>query len=140
MKEKILVSACLLGTPCRYDGASKPSKEILRLREKYTLIPFCPEEAGGLTTPRLPAERRGDRVIRKDGIDVSKAYRKGAELALKKCLEEGCYFAVLKEKSPSCGKNFRYDGNFCGKLIEGQGVTAEILMGNGITVYSEMDF
>ena len=103
MKEAILISACLLGVRCRYDGGSKPQEPILRLMEKYTLIPVCPEQLGGLPTPRLPSERIGAQVVMKDGTDVTAAYRRGAEEALRLARLFGCRRAVLKERSPSCG-------------------------------------
>ena len=112
MKEAILISACLLGVRCRYDGGSKPQEPILRLMEKYTLIPVCPEQLGGLPTPRLPSERIGAQVVMKDGTDVTAAYRRGAEEALRLARLFGCRRAVLKERSPSCGSGTIYDGSF----------------------------
>ena len=110
--DKLLVSACLLGTPCRYDGKSKP-------------------------TPRDPSERQGDRVVMQSGRDVTEEYRRGAEAALALCIKHGCKVAVLKEKSPSCGCGFVYDGTFSRRLIEGDGVTAELLKAHGIAVCGE---
>lgn len=135
--KKILVSACLLGTPCRYDGKSKPCTELDRLREKFRLIPVCPEVMGGLDTPRLPCEMQGSKVIRKDGADLTEPYQKGAQAALAVATAEGVNLALLKEKSPSCGSRFRYDGTFSGTLVEGQGLSAALLKENGIRVYSE---
>lgn len=137
MKESILVSACLLGVRCRYDGGSKPQEPILRLMEKYTLIPVCPEQLGGLSTPRLPSERIADRVVMNDGTDVTEAYRRGAEEALRLARLFGCKLAVLKERSPSCGSGTIYDGSFSGRLTGGDGVTAALLRENGIAVYGE---
>lgn len=136
---KLLISACLLGTPCRYDGRSKPIAGIERLREKYELIPVCPEQLGGLPTPRKPSERSGDRVVMTDGTDVTAQYEKGAQTALGLCLQAGCTAAVLKERSPSCGSGEIYDGSFTHKLISGDGVTAELLKKNGIAVYGESE-
>lgn len=85
MKKRVLVSACLLGVPCRYDGASKPDDRVAALKENYELIPFCPEVEGGLPTPRIPCERQGGRVIRRDGADETEAYQRGASLALRLC-------------------------------------------------------
>lgn len=133
----ILVSACLLGVRCRYDGASKPNEAVLRLMEQHTLIPVCPEQLGGLATPRPPAERQGDAVRTRSGTDVTEQYRRGAEEALRLCRLYGCEAAVLKEKSPSCGAGAVYDGTFSGTLIEGDGVTAELLASCGIPVYGE---
>lgn len=137
MKEKLLVSACLLGEPCRYDGKSKPCKNLASLSEKYDLIPVCPEVLGGLDTPRLPCEIVGNRVLRSDGEDCTEPYQKGAEKALLLALKFGCKKALLKEKSPSCGTHLRYDGTFSGNLIEKAGITSAMLMENGITVFSE---
>lgn len=137
MKEAILISACLLGVRCRYDGGSKPQEPILRLMEKYTLIPVCPEQLGGLPTPRLPSERIGAQVVMKDGTDVTAAYRRGAEEALRLARLFGCRRAVLKERSPSCGSGAVYDGTFTGTVIPGDGVTAQLLKANGIQVVGE---
>lgn len=134
---KILVSACLLGIPCRYDGRSKPCKEVLALKERFELIPVCPEQAGGLHTPRVPAERRGSAVVTKNGCDVTKQYRSGAKKTLETAKKHGCKLAVLKEKSPSCGNGTIYDGTFSGTLISGSGVTAQLLKQNGIDVIGE---
>ena len=137
MKPKLLVSACLLGTPCRYDGASKKNEALCALCERYELIPVCPEVLGGLTTPRMPSERQGERVIRKDGQDVTAHYRRGAEIALAIAQREGVAAAILKERSPSCGSGEIYDGSFSGTLTAGDGVTAALLKANGIRVFGE---
>lgn len=137
--DKLLVSACLLGAPCRYDGKSKPLAGIERLREKYELVPVCPEREGGLPTPRTPSERRGEAVVMQDGTDVTAQYRRGAEAALKLCRREGCAAALLKERSPSCGSGSIYDGSFTHTLIPGDGVTAELLRQNGVRIYGESE-
>ncbi len=137
--DKLLISACLLGVPCRYDGKGKPAASIERLREKYELIPVCPEQLGGLPTPRNPSERIGGRVVMEDGTDVTAQYQKGARAALELCLREGCVAAVLKERSPSCGSGEIYDGTFTRSLVAGDGVTAELLKKNGIKVYGESE-
>lgn len=137
--EKILISACLVGDKCRYDGKGNYDPKIQELLEKYELVPFCPECEGGLKTPRLPSERRNDRVIRQDGKDVTFNFEKGADLALNICLYLGIKTAILKENSPSCGTHFIHDGSFNGKLIEGIGVTAELLKRKGIKVLSEKE-
>ena len=133
---KLLVSACLLGVCCRYDGDSKAYPGIEQLARQHTLVPVCPEQLGGLPTPRPPAERRGDRVVTQNG-DVTEQYRRGAEETLKLCRLFGCEAAVLKERSPSCGRGTVYDGTFTGTLTAGDGVTAELLAANGIPVYGE---
>ena len=136
-KQPILVSACLLGVCCRYDGESKPDPMVIKLREKYLLIPICPEVDGGLPTPRTPSERVGDKVLMRDGRDVTRNYQAGAEVALCKAREFGCQAAILKARSPSCGSNRIYDGSFTGSLTDGDGVCAELLKKNGIAVFTE---
>ena len=134
---RILISACLLGCRCRYDGASKPLARAAELAERHTLVPVCPEQLGGLATPRPPAERQGDRVVTREGADVTAQYRRGAEEALRLCRLFDCQAAVLKERSPSCGCGAVYDGTFTGTLTAGDGVTAELLRAAGIPVYGE---
>ena len=137
----LLISRCLLGAPCRYDGKSKPlpDETLLALRSKFDLIPVCPEVLGGLPTPRTPSERQGSRVVMKTGADVTKEYRRGAEAALQAARENHVCAAVLKERSPSCGKGKIYDGTFTGTLKEGNGVTAEMLINAGFAVYGESE-
>ena len=137
--DKLLVSSCLLGSPCRYDGKSKADARVQALMGKYEIVPVCPEQLGGLPPPRVPSERRGERVVTADGRDVTEAYRRGAEGALALCQQNGCEAAVLKEKSPSCGCGQIYDGTFSRRLTEGDGVTAEALKAHGITIYGESD-
>ena len=134
---RILVSACLLGCACRYDGKSKPHPAVAALCEKHTLIPVCPEIYGGLPTPRPASEIVGDRVLNGTGADVTAAYLHGAKEALRLAKQFGCTVAVLKAKSPSCGKGKVYDGSFTRTLTDGDGVTAALLMKNGIKVYTE---
>ena len=132
---RILISACLLGCRCRYDGASKPLARAAELAERHTLVPVCPEQLGGLATPRPPAGRQGDRVVTREGADVTAQYRRGAEEALRLCRLFDCQAAVLKERSPSCGCGAVYDGTFTGTLTAGDGVTAELLRAAGVPVY-----
>ncbi len=137
---KILVSACLLGEPCRYDGKSKPCDTVRALGERHTLIPICPEVMGGLPTPRVPSEiQQSGRVVNRDGVDVSDYYLRGAQIALELAHEHGCTLAILKEKSPSCGSREIYDGSFSGNLISGQGICARLLEANGIRVIGESE-
>lgn len=136
-KQAILVSACLLGVCCRYDGESKPDQNVIKLREQFTLSPICPEVDGGLPTPRTPSEGVGDRVLMRDGKDVTDNFRLGAELALERARSFSCSAAVLKARSPSCGSNTIYDGSFSGTLTSGDGVAAKLLKDNGIDVYTE---
>ena len=136
---KILVSACLLGVRCRYDGKSKPHPAVEQLMEQHTLIPVCGEIFGGLPTPRVSAERQGERVVTADGRDVTAAYRRGAEEVLRLAERYGCKAAILKERSPSCGSGRIYDGTFTGTLTDGWGVTAELLRDHGICVIGESE-
>ena len=133
----ILVSACLLGVPCRYDGQSKAHPLARALCEKHHVVPVCGEIFGGLPTPRPPAEIQGDRVVTRDGQDVTEAYRRGAEAAAQLARLTGAQAAVLKERSPSCGSGEIYDGTFTGTVVEGWGVTAELLRREGIPVLGE---
>lgn len=138
--KKILVSRCLYGDkPVRYDGKTKEERDprFLKWKEDDRLIPVCPEVDGGLPVPRTDAQRVGDQVITRDGRDVTREYRKGAEIALEQALQEDVLCAVLKEKSPSCGSSRVYDGTFEGTLVEGQGLTTQMLREAGIRVYSE---
>ncbi|MBQ7309093.1 MAG: DUF523 domain-containing protein [Clostridia bacterium] len=138
--ENVLISACLLGTACRYDGLSKPlASDVLNaLKSKYHLIPVCPEIMGGLPTPRIPSEIApcGD-VLREDGIDVTEQYRRGAEEALRLAALFECKLAIFKERSPSCGSGSIYDGTFTKTLIKGDGIAASLLKKNGIRVIGE---
>ena len=136
---RILISACLLGMPCRYDGASKPHPLAAALAQRHELVPVCPEQLGGLPTPRPPAERQGDAVRTQAGADVTEQYRRGAEEAARLCRLLGCQAAVLKERSPSCGSGEIYDGTFTGTRVPGDGVTAERLRAEGIPVYGESE-
>lgn len=133
----ILVSACLLGVACRYDGKSKEVEKIKNLISKYNLIPICPEQLGGLPTPRVPSERNGDKVINSEGKDVTYEYKKGAEEALRIAKIFNCSIAILKAKSPSCGTGEIYDGSFSKTLTVGNGITADLLLENGIKVLTE---
>lgn len=133
----ILVSACLLGVACRYDGKSKPVEYVAKLLSKHNLIPVCPEQLGGLSTPRVPSERKGDRVINSEKKDVTFEYKKGAEEALRLAKIFNCSLAILKAKSPSCGCGQIYDGNFSKTLIDGNGITTDLFLKNGIRVFTE---
>ena len=131
---KILVSACLLGLKCRYNGTEKADEEVLKLLEKHILVPFCPEIYGGLATPRDPAEIRDDRVVTEAGKDVTAEYEKGAQEALKLAQMMGCDIALLQDRSPSCGAGKVHNGLFDGGLVDGDGVTAALFRKNGIKV------
>ena len=140
-KELLAVSACLLGMNCKYNGGNNrlPDKTILQLEESYCMIPICPEQLGGLPTPRKPAERQGETVVMKDGTDVTKQFHDGALAAQCILRERGVRIALLKSRSPSCGKDKIYDGSFTGTLKSGDGVTAELLRSEGIKVFTEQE-
>ena len=133
----ILVSACLLGCACRYDGGSKPCAAVRALAARHTLIPVCPEIYGGLPTPRTPCEIVGGRVLSRDGADRTDAYRRGASEALRLAGALGCRAALLKARSPACGSGEVYDGSFSGTLTAGDGVAAAALSAAGIAVFGE---
>lgn len=137
--KNILVSACLLGKPCRYDGKSKPCERVIALSNTYNLIPICPEVMGGLPTPRTPSEICGERVLMKDGRNVTENYNSGARKALEIARENACTVAILKEKSPSCGSGLIHNGLFDGGLVEGDGITTQLLKQNGICVLGESE-
>lgn len=135
----ILVSACLLGRNCRYNGTSCKNDAVTALGRQHTLIPVCPETDGGLPTPRCPSERVSDKVFMKDGTDVTDAFAKGAAAALSTARKNHAAFAIFKSLSPSCGKGRIYDGSFSGRTICASGVTAQLLEAHGIPVYTETD-
>ena len=134
---RILVSACLLGVRCRYDGSSKPCQAVMDLGKAHELFPVCPEQLGGLPTPRIPAEIRGQRVMTRDNRDVSAEYGKGAEEAARLYRLLRCDCAILKARSPSCGCGQVYDGSFSGTLVPGDGIAARKLKAMGIPVTTE---
>lgn len=140
---RILVSACLLGVNCRYDGKNGRSGEVVDLLQDYELIPVCPEQLGGMETPRKPSECRtedGKTAVRnRAGEDVTEFFIRGGEEALKIAKLYGCKYAVLKERSPSCGSGTIYDGTFSGTKIPGDGVTARLLKERGIRVAGESE-
>ena len=135
--EKILISACLVGDKTRYDGKSNYHPLVKQLLEKYELVPFCSEVEGGLSIPRKPSEIIKDKVINKDGKDVTRNYVSGAQKALNICKYLDIKIAILKDGSPACGVHEIHDGNFKGRKIKGMGVTASLLSKNGIKVISE---
>lgn len=135
----VLVSACLLGVSCRYDGQSKGHPLASALLAKHTAIPVCPEILGGLSTPRPPAERREGGVFTREGADVTAAYDRGAREVLHLARLYGCTVAILKERSPACGAGEIYNGTFTHTLTEGFGAAAELLVKNGIRVIGESE-
>ena len=135
----ILISACLLGIRCRYDGAAKYDPRVEKLKEKHHLVPVCPEIYGGLPTPRAPSEKVGEKVLSKAGRDVTGAFIKGAEETLAMAKMFDCQLAIFKERSPSCGHDTIYDGTFSARVIPGDGVAAKMLRENGIRVIGESE-
>ncbi len=134
---KILVSACLLGENCKYSGGNNKNDKVIALGKKHKLIPICPECFAQLPIPRPPAEIVGDKVFNELGEDITEHFKDGAEKALYVAEEAGCQTAILKERSPSCGFGEIYDGSFTGKTIRGNGITAQLLYDNGITIFGE---
>ena len=134
---RILVSACLMGVGCRYDGKSNQLPQLEQLMKQHTCIPVCPEIFGGLPTPRVPAERQGSKIMTQDGQDVTQQFIRGTAEVLRLADLYHCKAALLKERSPSCGSEQIYDGTFTKTLTEGDGLTAEMLKRKGIAVYGE---
>ena len=134
-----ICSACLLGLKCRYNGTGAPNEKILNLARKEILLPVCPEQLGGLSTPRLPVEQRGEKIVSKDGVDMTEYFLRGAEQVLELARIFNCKEAILKQRSPSCGCGQIYDGTFSGTVIKGDGVTTKILKAAGVQVKSEDD-
>lgn len=139
IKPRLAVSACLLGENCKYNGGNNKNDAVLALQKDFEIVPVCPECFGGLKIPRVPNEIIGGRAISKNGEDFTAEYNKGAEKALYVAEESGARFAVLKERSPSCGKGMIYDGTFSGTLVPGNGVTAELFIKTGISVFGESE-
>ena len=137
--EKILVSACLLGTNCKYDGGNNKNELVLNYLEDKQVIPICPEVMGGLPTPRIGAEQLNNKVITKTGKDVTKNFKKGADEVLYLANLFDVKKALLKARSPSCGYKKVYDGSFSHTIIDGNGETAELLRQNGIEIITEED-
>lgn len=136
---KILVSACLLGKNCKYNGGNNLNQSVLDFIEGHEVIGVCPEQLGGLSTPRLPAEIVAGVVTNKEGVSVDNEFRKGAQSALAAALENKVDLAILQSRSPSCGVKEIYDGSFSGKKIKGQGVFARLLAARGIKVLDAED-
>ena len=138
--EKILVSACLLGVNCKYNGGNNYNENIEEYLSDKEIIPICPEIYGGLPTPRVPSEIRNNQVFTEDNIDVTENFKKGAEETLKLAKRLGVTKALLKSKSPSCGYKKIYDGTFTNQLIDGNGITTRLLLENGFEILTEKDF
>lgn len=128
---KIMVSACLAGENCKYNGGNNRNEKVLRLMADNEAITVCPEQMGGLPTPRVPSEIKDGLVTAKDGRIVDAEFRAGAAKCLELALQEQPDLVVLQSRSPSCGVKQRYDGTFSGRLVDQAGVTAQLLMENG---------
>ena len=139
--KRLLVSACLLGFDCKYSGGNNAleGETVRALRRKWALVPVCPELSGGLSVPRVPSERRAERVVSREGADVTAAFEKGAAVACRLCERFGCRTALLKENSPSCGSGSIYDGSFSGTLVPGDGLAAEKLRKLGVKLFGESE-
>lgn len=137
MTPRFVVSACLAGEPCRYDGQSNPCPEVITLVAAGLAIPLCPEQLGGLPTPRTPCELRGGNVVSRTGDDMTKAFLLGVERAMRTAKDSGCAAAILKSRSPSCSPDGVYDGSFTRTCVAGQGLWARKLRLAGFTLYSE---
>lgn len=136
----IIVSACLLGIDCRYDGTNAKNEAVMEYLVGKSFIPVCPEQLGGLCTPRDPVEIEGYKVLSEEGEDVTPNFHKGAEEVLKISKLAGAQVAILKDGSPSCGSERIYDGTFTGKKIPGKGIAAKTLESHGIAVFNENNF
>ena len=137
MAPRYVVSACLAGERCRYDGGDNTCALVVRLVEEGRALPICPELLGGLDTPRSPCERVGNRVVNRDGQDVTLAFEQGAAQAVAIARKAGCTAAIIKSRSPSCGFDRIYDGSFSHVFCAGDGVWAAMLRAEGIDLYSE---
>ncbi len=136
---KIMVSACLAGVNCKYNGGSNRSEKVMGLMKGNDVTMVCPEQMGGLPTPRLPSEIRDGVVIAKDGRNVDTEFRLGAKKCLEIAMREQPKLIVFQSRSPSCGVKQRYDGSFTGTLTDGSGVTAELLIRHGFSVIDVED-
>ena len=136
---KIMVSACLLGENCKYNGGNNKNEKVLEFIKGHEVIPVCPEVMGGLPTPRVPSEIREGIVVNKEGVLVDKEFRKGAEEAYEIAVKEKVDLVLLKAKSPSCGPKQIYDGTFSKKLIDGQGIFASMIHQAGFQYMDEED-
>ena len=135
--KNVLISACLYGEKCRYDGEDNLISRLDEIKKFCNLFPVCPEVLGGLETPRNPSEIIGEKVVSNVGKDVTNEYKKGAEIALETALRNSCKIALMKAKSPSCGSGKIYDGTFSRKLTDGDGITIKLLKEHGIKVFDE---
>lgn len=139
MKKKLMISACMMGYNCRYDGKNTKLSCLDELQKEYELIPVCPETLAGLPCPRSPLELSDGRVFNQLGEELTEQFHQGAKIALSLWKEAGCPVVLLQSRSPSCGKGVIYDGSFTGRKIPGNGVFASKLIEAGAEVYSELE-
>ena len=139
-RPRYIVSACLAGIACRYDGRANTCAAVAQLVAEGRAVAACPECLGGLPTPRTPCEIVNGKVLTRDGHDVTRHFGLGAQAATELARQEGCTAAILKSRSPSCGFGQVYDGTFSGRRIPGRGVTAALLHAQGIRLLSELTF
>lgn len=132
--KKIIVSACMAGINCKYDGLNNKSHKIMKLLDDDKIVLICPEELGGMSTPRIASEIVNDKVLSKNGVDVTNEFNKGAIEALKIAKSVNADTAILQQRSPSCGSMQIYDGSFTDKLVVGKGITTRLFEENGIKV------
>ncbi len=140
MKEKLLISSCLLGNNVKYNGKNNYIVGIEALKELYDLVIICPEVMGGLPIPRVPSEIINDKVINKEGRDVTKEFKAGADIALALLKKYNIKKALLKDGSPSCGSTYIYDGTFSGTKINDFGMTVRLLREENIKIYNELNW
>lgn len=139
MKVEYVVSACLAGCKCRYDGKDNLCPKVKQLVEEGRAVTVCPEVMGGMTTPRIPSERKDGKVINSNGDDNTAYFVRGVEKSIEVVKEYNIKKAILKAKSPSCGNKYIYDGTFSKTLVEGKGLLAEKLTELGLEIYDEGD-
>ncbi len=136
---KIMVSACLLGQTCKYNGGDNYNEAVIGYCRGHEVVPVCPELAGGLSVPRRPCEIVDGVVMNSRSENVDREFRMGAETCLRKAIDEGIGLAILQPRSPSCGVHRVYDGSFSGRLVEGSGIFAELLLRHGFSVLDADD-
>lgn len=139
MKKEYVVSACLAGFKCRFDGQSRPCAKVVELYKAGKAVPICPETLSGMKAPRAPVEWQDGKALDKNGEDKSEFFMRGAEKALQKALTSGCRKAIVKSRSPSCGYGEIYDGSFTHRLRPGKGLWTEKLLEAGFEIYTEED-
>ena len=137
---KILVSACLLGDNCKYNGKNNLNNDLINFLKNHEIIKTCPEVLGGLSIPRSPAEIINDKVVNQDNVDVTNNYQNGAIKTLEIVKKNNIQVAILKKNSPSCGYGYIYDGTFTHNLIKGNGITSKLLEESGVIILNEDNY